>query len=396
MNDWQSVRLGDNVRIEHGWPFKSEMYDDVLTGKPVVVSIGNFRYTGGFRFDETKRKEYRGAYPKQYELAPNDVLLVMTCQTSGGEILGIPAKVPNDGYTYLHNQRIGKVVPTSVNVDKNYLYWLFLSKPFNQWLCATASGSKILHTAPNRIEGFEFALPPLNEQRAIAHVLSALDDKIELNRRMNATLEEMARTLFRSWFVDFEPFGGVMPNDWRIGKFGDFIERLPVGKKFEQKTVSPTGKVPVLDQGRSGIIGYHDEEPGVVASPENPIIVFANHTCYMRLISYPFSAIQNVLPFVGSGVNTLWAYYATVDKQSFIEYKGHWPDFIINESVVPPLEVTETFGSLVRPMVEKVLILERENISLSEIRDTLLPKLISGEVRLSQEIISQIDSALAD
>ncbi|MCX6378665.1 MAG: restriction endonuclease subunit S, partial [Armatimonadetes bacterium] len=72
-------------------------------------------------------------------------------------------------------------------------------------------------------------VPPLAEQRAITHVLGALDDKIELNRRMNATLEEMARTLFRSWFVDFEPFGGVMPDNWRFGKV-DALGEVICGK----------------------------------------------------------------------------------------------------------------------------------------------------------------------
>lgn len=200
------TRLGDLVSIEHGWPFKSTSYSTELTGGPIVVAIGNFHYDGGFRFGSTTTKEYRADYPKRYELEAGDILLVMTCQTSGGEILGIPARVPDDSRTYLHNQRIGKVVVhDGAPVDPNYLYWLFLSKEFNRHLFVTATGSKILHTAPSRIEDFEFELPPIEEQRRIAHILGTLDDKIELTRRMNETLEEMARALFKSWFVDFDP-----------------------------------------------------------------------------------------------------------------------------------------------------------------------------------------------
>lgn len=205
-HSWDSVQLGELVGIKHGWPFKSELFSEELTGRPIVVAVGNFQYTGGFRFDSTNVKEYLGEYPVDYDLLPGDVLLVMTCQTSGGEILGIPARVPNDGRRYLHNQRLGKVVvkqPKRVSLD--YLYWLFLWKDFNTELVASSSGTKIVHTAPTRIEAFRFDLPPLPEQRAIARVLGALDDKIELNRRMNRTLEDLARGVFRSWFVDFDP-----------------------------------------------------------------------------------------------------------------------------------------------------------------------------------------------
>src|SRR5438552_14981810 len=101
-NLWVQVRLGDIIKIEHGWPFKSGLFSQELTGRPIVVNIGNFRYTGGFRFDSTTLKEYRGEYPHEYELTPRDILLVMTCQTAGGEILGIPARIPDDGRIYLH------------------------------------------------------------------------------------------------------------------------------------------------------------------------------------------------------------------------------------------------------------------------------------------------------
>jgi type I restriction enzyme S subunit len=92
--DWEKVRLGDLVKITHGWPFKSEAFTEERKGRPIIVSIGNFQYTGGFRFESTTVKEYADDYPKEYELSPRDILLVMTCQTSGGEILGILVAFP--------------------------------------------------------------------------------------------------------------------------------------------------------------------------------------------------------------------------------------------------------------------------------------------------------------
>ena len=203
---WRSVSLGELISVKHGWPFRSELFSEELSGHPIIVSIGNFEYTGGFRFDQTTVKEYRGEYPRDYNLNAGDVLLVMTCQTSGGEILGIPGRIPDDARTYLHNQRTGKVVLKRGDLaDINYLYWLFLWQEFNQELLASSSGTKIVHTAPSRIEAFTFDLPQRSEQEAIAYVLDTLQNKIELNRRMNQTLEALARAVFKCWFVDFDP-----------------------------------------------------------------------------------------------------------------------------------------------------------------------------------------------
>jgi type I restriction enzyme, S subunit len=146
--------------------------------------------------------------------------------------------------------------------------------------------------------------------------------------------------------------------------------------------VSPSGTVPVLDQGKSGVIGYHNNQPGVIASPIEPVIVFANHTCYMRLIPFSFSAIQNVLPFRGKAIETIWTFYATYDKQSFIEYKGHWPDFVIIKIVKSKNEVAKCFAQQVRPLLFWKWKCEQEITNLNSLRDALLPKLISGEIEV--------------
>lgn len=297
--------------------------------------------------------------------------------------------------------------------DARFCYYLLKSIDFSKFNVGGAVPTlnrNHIHPLPVRVPS-EF-----DEQRAIAHILGTLDDKIELNRRMNETLEAIARAMFKSWFVDFDPVRakangeppesicrrlrltpdllalfpnrlvdsefGEIPEGWEMRTVGDVIERLSVGKKYEQKTVKAMGKVPVLDQGKSGIIGYHDEEPGVAASIDSPVAVFANHTCYMRLIYFPFSAIQNVLPFVGKGVNTIWAFHATFGKQSFIEYKGHWPDFLIHKVAVPGTRLTNEFSRVVHPLLKMALEKESESNTLGTLRDALLPKLLSGELHV--------------
>jgi type I restriction enzyme S subunit len=164
------------------------------------------------------------------------------------------------------------------------------------------------------------------------------------------------------------------------------VQRVPSGKKYETKTVSPTGAIPVLDQGQSGIIGYHDDRPGVMASEEQPVIVFANHTCYQRIIQFPFSAIQNVLPFLPNPEryrNIYWLHWATKDLVKFNDYKGHWPEFMSKRLILPDEELCSAFGSFVQSMVREIYKLERKNINLRQTRDLLLPRLISGEVDIN-------------
>ena len=281
-----------------------------------------------------------------------------------------------------------------------------------EWLIRHAVGATMPNLNTGILSAVPINLPPLRTQREIAEMLDTLDDRITLLRETNATLEAIAQALFKSWFVDFDPVHakqqgrapegmdeataalfpdsfeeselGLVPRGWRASKFADFINRLSVGKKYDQKTASPDGEVPILDQGKSGIIGFHNEAPSVVASLNDPVVVFANHTCYMRLITFPFSAIQNVLPFKGSSVDTVWAYYATKDRLKFSEYKGHWPDFAIEKAVVPDIQTTEAFRSVVDPTVRRMRHNEQQAQTLATLRDTLLPRLISGQLRLPE------------
>lgn len=414
--EWESTSLGKLIDVKHGFAFQGEYFVDD-TEADILLTPGNFGIGGGFKGD--KYKYYRGPLPNEYILQQGDLIVTMTDLSKQGDTLGYPALVPQQigGRAFLHNQRIGKIIILETKkVDKLFLYYLMCTRGYRNEVLASATGTSIKHTSPSRIKNFQFNLPPLPQQQRIAEILGALDDKIELNRRMNRTLEAMARALFQSWFVDFDPvyakargetpYGmdeataalfpdsfeetamGRVPRGWGVSTIGEEVIRLPVGKKYETKTVVSEGKVPVLDQGKSGIIGYHNDAPGVYADLKNPVVVFANHTCYMRLVHFPFSAIQNVLPFVGKELSTIWIYYATVDQIKFEEYKGHWPDFARKMIVVPPSLVAQKFDEFIAPFVHHIYYNEQEISTLSTLRDTLLPKLVNVEI--NQEPVAEL------
>ncbi|HVL88562.1 MAG TPA: restriction endonuclease subunit S [Candidatus Thermoplasmatota archaeon] len=433
---WTLTRLGDLVEIKHGWPFKSEFYNEELTGRPIVVGVGNFRYTGGFRFAETQFKEYRGDYPKEFELEPRDTLLIMTCQTPGGEILGIPARVPEDGRVYLHNQRLGRVVVRdSTRVDSSYLYWLFLSPAFNRELVISASGTKILHTSPARIEGFTFGLPPVHEQRAIAHVLGTLDDKIELNRRMNQTLEEMARAIFKSWFVDFEPVRakmerretglppevealfpdrfveseiGEVPGGWGVAPLSSFIHILSGGTPKRSDPSYWNGEIPwfsVRDTPADSDVFVLWTEEGITQAgvdnsaaqvlPVGTTIITARGTVgKLALVGVPMAMNQSCFGVRGTDCSDVFTYYVLRQAIRVLKQNTHGSVFsTITRAtfdsvkvVVPPPEPMRAFAKAADRLFARIRANCEQGYTLAALRDALLPKLISGEVRVPSKV----------
>ncbi|MFZ0827138.1 MAG: restriction endonuclease subunit S [Verrucomicrobiia bacterium] len=424
---WQQIALGDVLEVKHGWPFKSELFSETLTGKPIVVAVGNFQYTGGFRFDATTTKEYLGEYPRQYELKPRDILLVMTCQTEGGEILGIPARIPNDGKVYLHNQRLGKIVVTRPDLlDGDFIYWVFLWKDFNDELVASSSGTKIKHTAPSRIEQFGFLLPSLDEQCTIAQVLGALDDKIELNRRMNRTLEGLTTALFRSWFVDFDPVVakaagrkpahlrpelaaqfpatfqdsplGPIPHSWELKTIED-TARYVNGRAFT-KGATGTGRMVIriaeLNSGPGGSTIYNDvaAAPGNVAQSGDLLFAWSGSLDVYRwyrdeaiINQHIFKVVCEKYPqwFVHQQLREAMPFFQDIaaDKATTM---GHIKREHLSQAflALPPKDLLVAADKIFQPLYAKQLANERESLTLAALRDTLLPKLLSGELRVKQ------------
>lgn len=300
--------------------------------------------------------------------------------------------------------------------DAKYVSYLLRSKAWEEYVEVTRTGSAQPQFNAVLMGQFPIALPSLRTQKAVSSFLSALDAKIAANNAISKTLEDIAQTIFKSWFIDFNPVKakmagdkpagmdaatmelfpdsmeesgiGLIPKGWGVRSIGDSVIKKKVGKLFDSKTSFPSGSTPVLDQGKSGVVGFHNEEPGVFASPDEPLVVFANHTCLLRLISYPFSVIQNVFPLVGNKVDVIWLYFAVEGKQQFDSYKGHWPDFVLHKIIHPTENATKAFRLVVEPLLKQKWLLEQQSKMLADLRDSLLPRLISGELQIPDDMLA--------
>ena len=385
MAEFRTVRIGDLGRVVTGKTPPSSQ--PVLFGEhhPFLTPTdidGFARYIEPARFLSPEGRNY------QHRLMLPERAVCVVCI---GATIGKVCMTDRPSFT---NQQINSVVVNKDEHDPFFVYHLMTT--LRDELRSNAGGAATPIINKTAFSDIEVRVPPLPIQQRIAAMLSAYDELIENSQRRIKILESMARALYREWFVHFRfpghenvphvasPLGDI-PQGWEVKAVEDIVKRIPVGKKYDQKTVNPIGAVPVFDQGKSGIIGFHDDEPGVVASESAPVIVFANHTCYQRLVHIPFSAIQNVLPFVPSPVlprNIYWLHWATNGLVAFNDYKGHWPEFAAKTLAVPSAELSQRFGDFAAPLSRQILKLERQIQNLRRTRDLLLPRLLSGQVSL--------------
>lgn len=236
-NEWKTVKLGDVADVLSGYAFKTK--DFIEEGVPVVkikniippnIDINDTQYVSNEMYEEKIK----------YALNYNDILISMT----GSNVNQIASAVGKIGrvklkYTkLLLNQRVGKLfVKDNSKCNYDYLYYYLIQPEIRYNLAANAGGSaNQANISPADIKNIDIKLPSLEEQEKIVNILSCLDDKIELNNEMNKTLEEMAQSIFKRWFVDFEfpnedgePYKssggemvdselGMIPKGWEVKK----------------------------------------------------------------------------------------------------------------------------------------------------------------------------------
>ena len=376
---WEKTKLEELINIKHGFAFKWEYISDSDNWK-VLLTPWNFLIWWWWK---EWKKRYTWEIPSDYILKAWDLIVTMTDLSKDWDTLWYPALVPNDeNRIFLHNQRIWYITIINEKIDKMFLYFLMRNREYQKFIVNFSSWSTVRHTSPDRIKAYEFFLPPKAEQKMIAKILSSFDDKIELLRAENETLEKIGEILFKEWFGKYK-VGDDLPNGWKVGKITDIIKRESVPYKCDKNDLDPKWETPIIDQWITGLYWFTKREPDFFASRENPVIVFTNHTCNFWFVDYPFCAIQNVLPYRWVNWYDQWfLYFMTKWSISFIEYKWHWPNFVALDFIIPPVDLAKEFSAIVKPLLNKISYNKEEIISLSKTRDQLLPKLISWKIRV--------------
>jgi type I restriction enzyme S subunit len=390
MRAWREVSLGEGLKVRHGYAFKGEHFKD--HGDLIVLTPGNFIDGGGFKSKSGAEKYYDGLVPPGYLLSKGNVVVAMTEQSLG--LLGSSATIPSDD-RYLHNQRIGllEIVDPEI-LDLRFVYHLMNSPDVRRQIQATATGTKVRHTAPERIRAVETRLPPLDVQRTIAAVLDWLDDLIENNRRRVEVLEEMARAIYREWFVHFRYPGhenaalvdspiGLVPAAWnlcRLDQACSFIDGKPISK--EERAGGP-----VIVYGANGPIGFTERAPRFDECTVMGKIGSCGSLHRSNRPSWVSNNAFGVLPGRWRSRFFIWLALLEIDFRPLIG--GAANPYLPRQNfghltvVQPPDSLIDQFHQLVHPMFGTADSLDHQVETLVSLRDRLLPRLITGEIDIS-------------
>ena len=338
-----------------------------------------------------------------------DVLLNIT-----GDSVARSCIVPKDILPARVNQHVAIIRGLQNSVYNRYiLYYLQNNKTYLLSIAGTGGTRNAL--TKKMIENLNIKLPPFHEQKAIADTLSCLDDKIELNNRINKTLEEMAQAIFKSWFVDFEPFQegefenselGRIPKGWRVGTISDLGDIIggstPSKTRDEYYTdkgiawITPkdlsNNKDKFISKGEIDITDLGLKNSSTKIMPKGTVLFSSRAPIgYMAIAKNNFTTNQGFKSIVPkSNIGTAYIYCFLKSNIDVIENRASGSTFMeVSGSVmkqipalIPSDSVLERFQNICSLYFNQQMLLENQNQTLTTIRDSLLPKLMSGEIRV--------------
>ena len=354
---------------------------------PVFLGIGNITDDGQLDLSKIRHiaEEEFPKWTKRVTPRPGDI--VFTYEATLNRYAMIP-----EGFRGCLGRRLALIRPNPDVVDGRFLFYSFFSSDWRKTISKNVlSGSTVDRIPLTRFPEFEISIPPLPTQRKIAGILSAYDDLIENNTRRIAILEETAQAIYREWFVHFRFPGhegvrmveselGMIPEGWEVVKLGDVIE-LAYGNGLKKESRIP-GPFPVYGSG--GIVGYHDAGlaggPGIVVGRKGNVgSVFWSEEDF-----YPIDTVF----FVQTDICLHYVYY-NLQRQNFINTDAAVPGLSRNQAyllpfLVPDSVTLEQFYQYVVSVFRHLRSLGMTNVNLRRTRDLLLPRLVSGEVDVSE------------
>ncbi|MDO8869525.1 MAG: restriction endonuclease subunit S [Methanobacteriaceae archaeon] len=425
--EWELVSLGNFITHKKGFAFKSQWFKDF--GNPVVkvkdLTSDSIDMEHCVFLDIEKSKEF-----DDVKLDENDILIatVGSWPTNPESVVGKVVKVPKKSSGAFLNQNAVRIrTKNNELLNQIYTFYRLKNKDFQNYLISGAQGSANQASITlNDIFGFEFYLPPIKEQENIAKLFYSIDKKIEINQKMNQTLEEIGQAIFKYFFVHFEfpneegkPYkssGGEMvdselgkiPKGWEVQEIGTIIETTGGGTPSTKKE----------EYWKNGDIQWFSprditaNRQMFISNSEKRINSLGLEKSSARLFQ-PYSLMMTSRATVGElSINTIKAstnqgfitcipnerlstfylyYWIKMNKEYIISLASGSTFREISKStfrslkvVIPDGNVLKSYDSLLEPIFNQIQTLQSQNENLSQIRDSLLPKIMSGKIRVIQ------------
>jgi type I restriction enzyme, S subunit len=429
--EWKDVVLQDlaaptrNALV--GGPFGSELLssDQTAFGVPVIrgENLSAGRWVGGdFVFVSAAKARQLAANTA----GPLDIVFTQRGANHYRQVALVAADA--DG-RFVVSQSQMKLTADPEKADPLFVYYLFRAPAQQEYLQRNAIQTGVPHTNLSILRNTPLRIPPLPEQRAIAQILGTLDDKIELDRRMNEVLEAIARALFKSWFVDFDPVRaksggsdpglpshladlfpdrfeeselGEIPAGWRVGALAGVADNPR--RQVDPRAIDPSTPYIGLEHMPRGRIALDEwsKADALVSGKlrfERGEILFGKLRPYFHKVGIaPVDGVCSTdIVVIQPATDAQFGFVlGHVSSDAFVDYanagstgtrmpRTNWTEMARFRCAIPPGQVMAAFTDQIRPAIDRVLTSIHESRALGALRDSLLPKLISGEVRAGLE-----------
>jgi len=392
MEEWKEYKLHEIGRIVGGAtpPTKNSANYDGEISWITPKDLSNF--TGRYIQKGERSITQKGFDSSSCQILPKGSILF-----SSRAPIGYIAIAANELCT---NQGFKSIIPDSNLVNNLFLYYLL--KYNKEEIEGLGSGTTFKEVSAKVMQNFDIKIPSIQTQKKIADILSSLDDKIELNRQLNDNLEQQAQALFKSWFVDFEPFKdgkfvdselGMIPEGWRVGNLLDIAKLYDAKRKPLSSRERENMKKIYPYYGATSIMDYVDKyifDGTYLLMGEDGSVMDDKGYPYLQYVFGKFWSNNHAHVMQGKNNFSTEMLHCLLLKKNISPIVTGAVQAKISQANMrkilitqPPHEITIIFSSLIKPIYEIRKKNESENQRLSILRDTLLPKLMSGELKIN-------------
>ncbi|HEZ4184168.1 TPA: restriction endonuclease subunit S [Neisseria meningitidis] len=315
----------------------------------------------------------------------------------------------NPGDNFIISTGFSTIDVYDENTDEKFIYYLLTQKHITDYLHTIGENSVSSYPSinPDDIANLKFAVPDLKTQQSIAAVLSALDKKIALNKQINARLEDMAKTLYDYWFVQFDfpdangkPYkssGGEIvfdetlkreiPKGWGSIELQSCLAKIPNTTKILNKDIKDFGKYPVVDQSQDFICGFTNDEKSIL-NPQDAHIIFGDHTRIVKLVNFQYVRGADGTQVILSNNERMpnYLFYQIINQidLSSYGYARHFKFLKEFKIILPSKDISQKYNEIANTFFVKVRNNIKQNHQLTQLRDFLLPMLMNGQVSVAE------------